>query len=193
MLLLVIGAVLFFSVHSLSIVNEPLRDKMVSKVGTGPFKGIYSLLSVLSLTLMVWGYGLARNEPVPIWSPPVWSGHLTLLLMIPVFPLLLATYFPGKIKQAVNHPTLLAVKLWALAHLLANGMLADAILFGSFLLWAVIDRISLKKRTPRPIPAVPTSKLNDLIAVALGLIFYLIFALWLHLWLIGVAPFAVSR
>jgi uncharacterized membrane protein len=118
----------------------------------------------------------------------VWTRHLAALLTLPVFPLLLAAYLPGRIKTAAKHPMLLAVKLWATAHLLANGNLADLLLFGGLLAWAVADRISLKRRTPRPVPGAPPSAMNDAIAVIAGLAIYGLTAFWAHAWLFGVAP-----
>jgi uncharacterized membrane protein len=188
--ILIAGLALFFAVHSISIVNDSWRDRMVARLGEGPWKGLYSVASILGLILIVWGYGLARQDPVVLYLPPSWLRHVAMLLLIPVFPLLLAAYLPGRIQTATKHPMLAAVKLWALAHLLANGMLADVLLFGGFLTWAVVDRISMKRRTPRPIPAAPPSKGNDLMAVLLGLALYVGFVLWLHAWLIGVAPVA---
>jgi uncharacterized membrane protein len=114
--------------------------------------------------------------------------HLSALIMLPVFPLILAAYLPGRIKAALKHPMLAGVKFWALAHLLANGMLADVLLFGSFLAWAVADRISFKRRVVRPIQTAPPSKMNDVIAVVAGLAIYVAFVLWLHTWMIGVSP-----
>jgi uncharacterized membrane protein len=188
MSVLIIGLVLFLAAHSVSIVNEPWRNKMVARLGEAPWQGLYALVSLAGFVLIVWGYGMARQAPVVLYVPPVWMRHVTLLLMIPVFPLLLAAYLPGRIKTAAKHPMLAAVKLWAFAHLLANGMLADVVLFGSFLAWAVVDRISLKRRVPRLVPGAPPSKLNDVIAVVGGLVLYVAFVLWLHLWLIGVSP-----
>jgi uncharacterized membrane protein len=150
--------------------------------------GLYSLVAIAGFVLVVWGYGLARTDPVLLYSPPVWLRHMAMLLLVPVFPLFLAAYFPGRIQAATKHPMLAATKLWAVAHLLANGMLADVILFGAFLAWAVVDRISMKRRTPRPIPGAPPSRANDLIAVLAGLALYVAFVLWLHTWLIGVSP-----
>jgi uncharacterized membrane protein len=113
---------------------------------------------------------------------------VALLLLVFVFPLLLATYLPGRIQATTRHPMLAATKLWAVAHLLANGTLADVVLFGSFLAWAVADRISMKHRVQRPVPGAPPSGLNDVIAVVGGLALYGAFVLWLHAWLIGVSP-----
>ncbi|EON91637.1 protein NnrU [Marinobacter lipolyticus SM19] len=185
---LIIGLVLFLGIHSLSIVNEPLRDRMHASLGELPFKGLYSLASLIGLVLIVWGYGAARMDPTVLYTPPGWLRHLAMLLLIPVFPLLFATYFPGKIKAKLGHPMLVSVKLWALAHLLANGMLYDLLLFGSFLAWAVADRISLKRRSERPIATLPASKANDAIAVVGGLVVYVVFVFWAHQWLFGVAP-----
>ena len=185
---LIAGLVLFLGIHSLSIINEPLRNRWHDALGEWPFKGLYSLVSLLGLVLIVIGYGAARMDPTVLYTPPGWLRHLALLLLVPVFPLLFATYFPGRIKATLKHPMLVAVKLWALAHLLANGMMHDVILFGAFLAWAVADRISLKRRTQREIPTLPASKANDLIAVAGGLVVYVIFVVGAHQWLIGVSP-----
>lgn len=188
MTILIVGLVLFLGVHSLSISNEPLRNRLQASMGEAAFKGLYSVVSLIGLVLIIWGYGAARMDPTVIYTPPGWLRHLAMLLLVPVFPLLFATYFPGKIKAKLGHPMLAAVKLWALAHLLANGMLHDLLLFGSFLAWAVADRISMKRRTQRPIPTLPASKANDAIAVVGGLAVYVVFVLWAHQWLFGVAP-----
>ncbi len=188
MSMLLLGLILFLAVHSISIVSESWRDRQVAKLGEGPWKGLYSLASLAGFGLIVWGYGLARYDPVLLYLPPVWLRHITLLLLVPVFPLLLAAYLPGRIQAAVQHPMLAATKLWAFAHLLANGMLADVLLFGAFLAWAVVDRISMKRRLPHPVLGAPPSKWNDLIAVTGGLALYVAFVLWLHTWLIGVPP-----
>ena len=116
-----------------------------------------------------------------------WMQHVAFLLMLPVFPLTLAAYLPGRIKTAMKHPMLAAVKLWALAHLLSNGMLADVLLFGSFLAWAVWDRISLKRRLQQPISTAPPGRFNDLVAVIAGLALYAFFIFWAHRWLFGVS------
>ncbi|HRF43544.1 MAG TPA: NnrU family protein [Candidatus Competibacteraceae bacterium] len=188
MSMLLLGLILFLAVHSISIVSESWRDRQVAKLGEGPWKGLYSLASLAGFGLIVWGYGLARYDPVLLYLPPVWLRHITVLLLVPVFPLLLAAYLPGRIQAAVQHPMLAATKLWAFAHLLANGMLADVLLFGAFLAWAVVDRISMKRRLPHPVLGAPPSKWNDLIAVTGGLALYVAFVLWLHTWLIGVPP-----
>lgn len=188
MVYLILGLVLFLGVHSVEIFSPGMRADAVARLGERPWKGLYTLLSIVGFLLIIWGYGVARQQPVVLYTPPVWMRHLSALVMLPVFTLLLAAYMPGRIKAALKHPMLAAVKLWALAHLLANGMLADVLLFGSFLAWAVADRISLKRRVARAIPSAPPSKVNDLIAVVGGLAIYVIFVLWLHVRLIGVSP-----
>jgi len=186
--ILLLGLVLFLSVHSISIVNESWRDRQAAKLGEGVWKGLYSLISLVGLGLIVWGYGLARYDPAIVYLPPIWLRHIAFLLLVPVFPLMLAAYLPGRIQAAVQHPMLAAIKLWAFSHLLANGMLADVVLFGAFLAWAVADRISMKRRLPHPVPGAPPSKWNDLIAIIGGLALYIAFSFWLHTWLIGVSP-----
>jgi uncharacterized membrane protein len=185
---LIPGLLLFFGVHCIAIVAPDWRNRMLAKLGEGPWKGLYSLVSIVGFGLMVWGYGLTRHDPVSLYAPPSWLRYATAILMLPVFPLLFAAYFPGRIKTAMKHPMLAATKFWALAHLLANGMLGDVLLFGSFLAWAVLDRISFKHRTQGRIAGAPPSKWNDLIAVVLGVILYVAFVKWLHVRLIGVAP-----
>lgn len=187
MIELIAGLVIFFAVHSVSIFNESWRDRMVAQLGERTWQGLYSLLAIAGFVLMVRGYGIARLDPVVLYSPPLWLRHVAMLVLVPVFPLLLATYLPGRIQAAARHPMLIATKLWAFAHLLANGMLADVLLFGGFLAWAVADRISMKRRIQRPVPGIPPSKLNDIAAVLLGLVLYVVFVFWLHGWLIGVS------
>lgn len=186
---LVIGLFIFLGTHSISIIHPAWRDRMVHEIGEWPWKGIYSLFAIIGFVLIVWGYGLARYDPVVLYTPPVWLRHTSLVLLLFVFPLLLATYLPGRIKSAIQHPMLAATKVWAFAHLLANGNLADVVLFGSILVWAIADRLSMKRRQPRAIPAAPPAKWNDVIAVVGGLGLYLAFALWLHEWLLGLGPF----
>jgi len=185
---LIAGLILFFATHSVSIVNSSWRDRLAARIGEGPWKGVYSLVAIAGFVLIVWGYGLARQDPTILYIPPVWLRHVALLLLVFVFPLLLAAYLPGRIKTVTKHPMLVATKLWAFAHLLANGTLADVLLFGSFLAWAVADRISMKHREQRPIPGAPPSKWNDAIAVVVGLALYVAFVLRLHVWLFGVSP-----
>ena len=194
---LILGLVLFLGVHSVAIVSPEGRDRLVARLGENAFKGLYSLVSAVGLGLIVWGYGLSRENPVLLYSLPGGFRHLAALLLLPVFVLLLAAYLPGRIQRAAKHPMLLAVKLWALAHLLAQsvtgGSLADVLLFGGFLLWAVADRISLKRRAQtgalRTVPVLPASGANDLIAVVGGLALYGLTVVWAHAFLFGVRPF----
>jgi len=188
MALFLIGLVIFLGVHSIAIVAPAWRDARAAR-HPGAWKGAYSLASIAGFALLIYGYGLARQSPVVLWTPPAGMRHAVLLLMLPVFPLLLAAYLPGRLQRATKHPMLLAVKVWATAHLLANGTLAAVILFGAFLVWAVLDRIAVKRRAaPRPLPGAPPAAMNDAIAVIGGLALYALFVGWAHRWLIGVSP-----
>ncbi len=189
MSLLIIGLVLFLGIHSIAIFSPAGRDALAAKMGELPWKAIYAIVAIIGFILIIKGYAAARLDPVMIWQPPGFMRHVTALLMLPVFIFLLAAYLPGKISAALKHPMLVAVKLWALSHLLANGMLADVLLFGGFLVWAVADRISLKRRKPRATPQLPKTGANDIIAVIGGIALYVGFAFWAHLAWIGVAPF----
>ena len=186
MLELVAGLAIFLGVHSIRIVAPGWRDRMLMRLGALPWKALYSIASLAGFVLIVGGYAAARLEPVVVYNPPFWLRHVMMLLMLPVFPLLLAAYLPGRIKAAVKHPMLAATKAWALSHLLANGMLADVLLFGGFLAWAVLDRISAGKRPQLATTAAPGPLRNDVIAVVAGLALYAVFAVWAHPRLIGV-------
>ena len=188
MLLLIAGLILFFSPHSLAIVAPYWRERMLLFVGTGTWKGVYALISVFGLILMLVGYAHARQAPVVLYVPPGWLRYVTFVLMLPVFPLLLATYLPGAIQTKAKHPMLAAVKLWATAHLLAIGTLPDVLLFGAFLLWAIIDRISLKRRVTATPARARSWCLNDVLAIVFGMALYAWFLLRLHTMLIGVSP-----
>jgi uncharacterized membrane protein len=189
MSLLIIGLVVFLGVHSLAVVSPGLRDRAIGGMGEMAWKGLYSLVSLAGFVLICYGFSLARETPVILYSPPAWLRHVALLVMLPVFPLLIAAYLPGRIKTAAKHPMLAAVKFWALAHLLANGSLADVLLFGGFLAWAVMERISLKRRPVRAAPrAAPPGPWNDVIAVVLGLGIYAMLIMWAHVRLFGVSP-----
>jgi uncharacterized membrane protein len=187
MAVLIIGLVVCLGIHSIALAAPGFRNRLIGRMGEGPWKGLYSLVAAVGFVLIVYGFRAARESPVALYSPPGWMRYVTFLLMLPVFPLLIAAYLPGRIKTAMKHPMLAAVKFWALAHLLANGLLADVLLFGGFLAWAVVDRISLKRRV-QAVPAAPAGRFNDLIAVAVGLALYLVFIEWAHLRLFGVSP-----
>jgi hypothetical protein len=136
---LIAGLVIFFATHSVRIFAEDWRAAGIQRMGERPWKAIYSLVSIAGFVLIVWGYGLARQAPVDLWSPPAWTRHVTALLTLPAFILVAAAYVRGnRIKAAVGHPMVLGVKTWALAHLLSNGRLADVLLFGGFLVWAIL-------------------------------------------------------
>jgi len=188
---LVVGLLIFLGVHSVSIAAPGWRTTTIARLGEGPWKGLYSLASAVGLALIVVGYGLARRDPVVLYTAPAALRHVALVVMLPVFPLLFAAYLPGRIRAVTKHPFLLAVKFWALAHLLANGMLADLVLFGGFLAWAVADRISVKRRPAaetHEVPAAPARPANDAIALVGGLVVYAVFIFWAHRWIIGVSP-----
>jgi len=188
MTLLIVGLILFIGSHSVSIVSSSLRERIVSRIGVIAWQALYSLIAIAGFIMIVHGFESARHTSAILYQPPFWMRHVTLLLMLFVFPLLLATYLPGRIKSATKHPMLAATKLWAFAHLLANGSLADLVLFGSLLAWAVIDRISLKRRTALPVPGAPASRFNDVLAIVLGTGLYVGFLFGLHRALFGVSP-----
>jgi uncharacterized membrane protein len=189
MIILIAGLVIFLGVHSISIVDRPWRDRMFAHMGEKKWKALYSITALIGFAMLVYGYGVARHNPIVVYVPPYWLRYVTGVLMLPVFPLLFASYLPGRIKSTVKHPMLLAVKIWATAHLLANGMLADILLFGGFLAWAVIDRISVKRNPRGPVDRIAPSTRNDVIAIGGGVVTYVVFMRWLHAWLIGVVPF----
>ena len=192
MTLLVTGLILFLGAHSVRIFADDWRTAQIARRGPNAWKGAYTLVSIVGLILIGWAYGLARQSPVVVYSPPIWLRHLGTVLTIPAFILLVAAYVPGtRIKRAVGHPMVLGVKLWALAHLLANGMLADVVLFGSFLIWAVFNYMSARRRDRAAGTVYAAGPLSrDAIAVAAGLVLWALFAFWLHGVLIGVRPFA---
>jgi uncharacterized membrane protein len=187
MLLLVLGLVVFFGIHLAPVTGT--RAVMVERLGAGPYKILFAVVSLAGLALIVYGYDAARAAgPAVLWEPPAAMRHVAALILLPVFPLLIAAYVPGRIRATLKHPMLVAVKLWAVAHLLANGTLPDILLFGAFLAYAVIDRISLKRRGA-PVPPPSSWTAGDAIALVGGLVLYGLFVWRLHLVLIGVAPF----
>lgn len=188
MCLLIAGLVIFLGAHSIAIIAPGIRDSWRAKMGEGPWKGMYSVISLAGFVLICWGFAQARHAPTVLYTPPAWLRYVAAVLMLPVFPLLFASMLPGRIRTAMKHPLLAGVKFWALAHLLANGMLADVLLFGSFLAWAVMDRISLKHRPPQNNPTQPERPWNDAAAVILGLAVYALFIFWAHRWLFGATP-----
>jgi len=189
---LVAGLILFLGVHSVRIFAEPWRVRTIARIGENPWKGVYSLISIAGFVLLVWGYGQARQQGVVLFEPPVFMRHITSLLMLVSFVLLAAAYVPGNhIKARLGHPMIIGVKVWAFAHLLANGRLSDVVLFGAFLAWAIADFIAARKRD-RAAGTVypPGDELRTVLTVVAGVVAWAVFVAGLHLWLIGVAPFA---
>ncbi|GIL03561.1 hypothetical protein FBR04_20735 [Betaproteobacteria bacterium PRO7] len=191
MTLLILGLVLFLGMHSTRIVADGFRSAQVARLGLNGWKAIYSVVSIAGFVLLVYGYGLARESPTVLFVPPPWMRHVTALLTIPAFVLLAAAYVPGtRIKRAVGHPMVAGVKIWAFAHLLSNGTLADVVLFGTFLAWAVFDYVAARRRDRASGTVYATGPVaRDVTAVAIGLAAYVVFAFWLHAWWIGVRPF----
>lgn len=187
---MILGLVLFFGVHSLTTQRE-LRARLVTAMGDGGYKIAYSLLSAAGLALIVWGFAHYRATGwIDVWTPPTAFKHITVALMLPAVIMVVASYVRGRIYQALKHPLLSGIKLWAAAHLLANGDLGSIILFGSFLGWAVFDRITLKHRADAGGPPIPVGgPSNDLIAIAVGVVAYLALGFAFHPVVIGVPVF----
>jgi uncharacterized membrane protein len=187
MLILILGLAIFLGTH-LFTARRAGRKVLIERFGEGPYKLAYSALSGIGLVLIVIGYGAARAAgPPDLWYPPQALRHLALLLNLPVFILFAAAYLPGRIKSAAKHPMLLGVKLWAFAHLLANGDLASILLFGSFLAWAVVARIAVKRREAvEGVADRSGPPRNDVIAILIGLAVYAFMVTWGHPHLIGV-------
>jgi uncharacterized membrane protein len=192
LLVMIVGLVLFLGVHALTTQRD-LRARLIKKMGESGYKVAYALVSLAGLVLIVWGFGHYRAAGLwPVWSPPRALKHLNTALMLPAVILVVAAYLRGRIYTAVKHPMLAGVKLWAFGHLLANGDLGGIILFGSFLAWAVFDRISLKRRADAGGPPIPVGGVgNDLIAVVVGIVVYLALAFAFHPVVIGVPVIGV--
>jgi len=189
---MILGLVLFLGAHTLPA-QRKWRRRAIAALGEGGYKIVYALVSLLGIALIVWGFGHYRATGwIDIWNPPKALKHITVALMLPAVILVVAAYIRGHIYTALKHPMLAGVKLWAAAHLLANGDLGSIILFGSFLGWAVFDRISLKRRSDAGAPAIPVGGWgNDLIAVAVGILAYLALAFAFHPVVIGVPVMGV--
>lgn len=191
MTLLVLGLILFLGTHSVRVFGEAGRGQLVARMGLNGYKLAYTLLSLAGLVLIVVGYGAARENPQILWIAPVWTRHVAALLTLVSFVLLAATYVPGNaLKARLHHPMVLGVKVWALSHLIANGMVADVLLFGGFLAWSVLSFRAARARDRAagtvypPGRAVPT-----VVAVVVGVVAWAVFAMWAHGALIGVKPF----
>jgi uncharacterized membrane protein len=187
LLVMILGLILFLGVHALTTQRD-LRARFVASMGEGGYKIFYSLASLAGLALIVWGFAEYRATGwIDVWNPPKAFKHITAVLMLPAVILVVASYIRGRIYTTLKHPMLAGVKLWAAAHLLANGDLGSIILFGSFLAWAVFDRISLKHRADAGAPPIPVGgPVNDLIAIAVGVVAYLALAFAFHPVVIGV-------
>jgi uncharacterized membrane protein len=196
MTILILGLVVFLGTHAFTMARGARADA-IARLGAGPYRGLYSLGSLLGFALIVWGFGAYRaGGYIQVWDPPVWTRHLALPLVWLAFVAFAAAYLPGRIRRALKHPMLAGLKIWAFAHLVANGDLGSMLLFGSLLAWAVVARISTKRRDEvldhaGPVTA-PAGWRNDIIALVVGTALYLVFLIWLHPWLIGV-PALPSR
>ena len=189
MVVFVAGLVVFLGLHSTRVFAERWRTATIARIGEGPWKGLYSLISIAAFVAIVWGYGQVRQQ-MPVWEPPGFMLYVTAGLMLPVFVLLVAAYVPrNSLKAGVHHPMLLGVKLWAFAHLLSNGNLADVMLFGSFLVWAVMTFRAANKRDRATGTVYPRgTTAATMICLVVGLAVYAAFIFGLHEWLIGVDP-----
>ena len=190
MMYLIAGLVLFLGVHSTRIFANDWRNQTLARIGEKPFKGVYALLSLAGFVLLVWGYGQARQQGVMLWNPPTATRHIAALLMLLSFVLLAAAYVPGnQIKAKLHHPMVLGTKVWALAHLLANGSLANTVLFGSFLVWSVVLFAASRRRDRREQVVYPAGTASmTVVTVVAGIAAWAVFAFWLHRVLIGVSP-----
>ena len=188
---LILGLLMVLGMHSARILADGWRSQVVAQRGPGAWKGLYTVVSLVGFGLIVWGYGQARLAPQVLWASPAWTRHAAGLLVLLAMVLLVAAYVPGNgIKSRLHHPMVLAVKVWALAHLLANNTLADGLLFGSFLLWAVLDFRSARQRDRLAGTRYPAGTLGaTALTVALGVALWAVFAFWLHALLFGVRPF----
>ena len=192
MLVLVAGLIVFLGSHATRIVAEGWRERTIARMGEGPWKGLYLLVSLVGLVLIVWGFGLSRLDPVVLWTPPIWTQHIAVTLNLVAIVLLALFLVPsGRLKARLGHPMILGVKVWAFAHLLANGTLADVLLFGSFLIWAIADFAASRRRDRRQgTVRIAGPGRNDAIAVALGVVIWAALVWRVHFWLIGVHPLA---
>jgi len=197
MLTMGLGLVIFFAIHLLPTTTDA-RNGLVQRFGKGAYMGLFSLVSLAGLALIIYGYYKLQLHPGKnpiLWTPPAFMKHITFALMVPACIFLVAAYVPSRIRTAVKHPMLIAIKTWALAHLLVNGDLAGMVLFTSFLLYAVYDRISLKSRVTGGLGPLGTASgglTGDIIAVVGGLAFYAFMMLWGHAHLIGKALIAMQ-
>jgi uncharacterized membrane protein len=184
---MIVGLVLFLGAHVFTTRREA-RARVIASLGEGTYKIVYTVVALVGLVLIVWGFAHYRADGwTQVWTPPKALKHINIALMLPAVILVVAAYIRGRIYAAVKHPMLAGVKLWAFGHLLANGDLGGIILFGAILAWAVFDRISLKRRTDPGAPPIPVGGIgNDLIAIAVGIIVYLALAFAFHPVVLGI-------
>lgn len=190
LLVMIAGLVLFFGMH-LVTARRTLRARLLRRFGEGPYRAVYALIATAGLVLIVWGFAEYRATGwIDVWYPPRVMKHITEAFMLPAVILVVASYIRGHIYTTLKHPMLDGIKLWATTHLLANGDLGSIILFGSFLAWAVIDRISLNHRADGGAPPIPVGGVrNDVIAVIVGIVLYLALGGLFHPYVIGVPVF----
>jgi uncharacterized membrane protein len=188
--ILIFGLAVLLTTHGLTTMRG-VRQGVVDRLGLWPYKAVYSIVSLVGVVLIAYGFGLYRAaNRIDIWHPPSWTDYVTVVLMWPAMILVVAAYIPGEIKRALKHPMLAGVKLWAVAHLISVGDLGSMILFGSILAWAVLDRISLKRRGDLDtVPVLAGGRRSDIVAAVVGTVLYLLIALWFHPMVIGVHVF----
>ncbi|WP_322105634.1 NnrU family protein [Paraburkholderia sp. J41] len=188
--LLVLGLVIFIGVHSIRVAAPRWRAAQIERLGPQAWRGAFALLSIIGIVLVVYGYGLSRRYPVPLWAPPFWMAHVTALLTAVAFIMIVAAYVPGNhFKRALGQPFVSGVALWAFAHLLANGTLNDVVLFLVFLVWALAElRVENRRDREAGVVYPPGRASRDAIVVVIGLVAWAVFAFWLHGLLIGVRP-----
>ena len=188
---LILGLLMFLGMHSARILSEGWRSQVIAQRGPLAWKGLYTVVSLVGFGLIVWGFGQTRLAPQVLWATPVWTRHLASLLVLLAMVLLAAAYVPRNgIKARLHHPMVLSVKLWALAHLLANNTLADLLLFGGFLIWAALSFRAARQRDRLANTIYPPGRLGPtLVTVVLGIVAWAAFAFWAHTAWIGVRPF----
>jgi len=187
---LLIGLVLFLGAHVFVTLRGP-RAAVIARIGEWPYKGLMSLVALVGLVLIGYGFGQYRADDwIELWSPPRWTRYVTEILMWPASIFVVAAYSRGEIWRALKHPMLVGVKTWAVAHLISNGDLGSIVLFGSFLAWAVYDRITLKRRSDPGAPPIPVGgRRNDVIALVVGTLLYLVLGFIFHPIVVGVPVF----
>lgn len=190
MAILVLGLVIFVGMHSIRMVAASWRDAQIARFGVQAWRGLFAVCALAGVVLIVYGYGLARRDPVWVWAPPFWMPHVTALLTAIAFVLLSAGYVRGNhFKRALGHPFLCGIALWALAHLLANGTLNAIVLFGVFLIWSLLEiRAGRRRDREAGVVYAPSAFSRDGLVVVIGLVAWAVFVFWLHGPLIGVRP-----